>query len=243
MDALYHGRVKKQSFVRPGPVRLWPWVRAAAAALALGALLSPAGAWAGPGSEPSRTIHLTVFGDSLTAGFGLLADQAFPACLERLLRAEGLDVAVDNAGVSGDTTDMGLERLDWSIPGTPDGVILELGANDGLRGLPLPEIEANLEAIIARLTARGVPVMLAGMKAILNMGPDYGREFTAIYARLAKKHGLVFYPFFLEGVAGENGLVQPDGLHPNAAGTEKVARLILPTVKEFLGRIESRPGA
>jgi acyl-CoA thioesterase-1 len=206
------------------------------------ALLSPAGAAAGPGPEPGRTLRVTVFGDSLTEGYGLRAAQAFPACLERRLRAEGFDVAVDNAGVSGDTTAMGLARLDWSIPGTPDGVILELGANDGLRGLPLPEIEANLEAIIARLTARGIPVMLAGMKAILNMGPDYGREFAALYARLAARHGLVFYPFFLEGVAGVASFTQPDGLHPNAAGTEEVARRVLPTVGQFLRGIQSRRG-
>jgi len=214
-----------------------------ALALALMALLSPVRVLAGPGPDPGRPIHLTAFGDSLTAGFGLRADQAFPACLERLLRAEGLDVTVDNAGVSGDTTAMGLARLDWSIPGAPDGVILELGANDGLRGLPLPEVEANLEAIIARLAAKGVPVMLAGMRAILNMGPDYGREFAALYARLAEKHGLVFYPFFLEGVAGVARFTQPDGLHPNAAGTEEVTRRILPTVKEFLRRIQLRHGA
>jgi len=233
MDALYHGRLKRQTLMRLGPILTL--------ALVLGLFMNPSPAASGPG--PGRTMHLTVFGDSLTAGFGLRADQAFPACLERLLRAEGFDVSVDNAGVSGDTTAMGLERLDWSIPGAPDGVILELGANDGLRRLPTAEVEANLEAIISRLAARGVPVMLAGMKSILNMGRDYGREFTALFPRLAQKHGLVFYPFFLEGVAGVASLTQADGLHPNAAGTEDVARRILPTVKEFLGRIQSRQGA
>ena len=189
----------------------------------------------------ARVLRLTAFGDSLTSGFGLAPGQAFPDCLERLLRAQGLDVVVENAGVSGDTTAMGLARLDWSISGTPDGVILELGANDGLRGLPPPLIEANLEGIIASLEARGVPVLLTGMKAILNMGPDYGREYSALFVRLARKHGLVFYPFFLEGVAGKDGLNQPDGLHPNAAGAEEVARRILPAVKEFLGRLGPVP--
>ncbi|MBF0481063.1 MAG: arylesterase [Desulfovibrionaceae bacterium] len=247
MDALYHGPVINGSgkclhFRAPGHKRQALRRAAAAfAALALGTLVSPAPCAAGP--DPGREIHLTAFGDSLTAGFGLRADQAFPACLERLLRAKGFAVSVDNAGVSGDTTAGGLERLDWSIPGTPDGVILELGANDGLRGLPTDMIEANLEAIIDRLAARGAPVMLVGMKAIMNMGPDYGREFAALFSRLAQKHGMVFYPFFLEGVADAPGLNQSDGLHPNAAGTEEVARRVLPSVLEFLRRIAARRGA
>jgi acyl-CoA thioesterase I len=229
---LYHG--PRKSKTPPGPAFL-PAL-ALVFALVLGAFVSPAPARA----ASARPVHLTAFGDSLTAGYGLRPEQAFPACLERLLRAEGFEVAIDNAGVSGDTTAMGLDRLDWSIPGTPDGVILELGANDGLRGLPVATIESNLEAMVILLKARGIPVMLCGMKALLNMGKDYGREYAAVFERVAKKHGLVFYPFFLEGVAGRGELNQGDAIHPNPAGTEEVARRILPTAKEFLRRIEGK---
>ena len=188
-------------------------------------------------AQQDRPIRLVALGDSLTAGYGLPAEAAFPAVLERALKRRGHNVEVANAGVSGDTASGGLQRLDWSVPDGTDGVILELGANDMLRGLDPKLTREALEAIIRRLKARGIPVLLAGMYATRNLGPDYVARFDAIYRDLARTYGLVLYPFFLEGVAGQKGLNLPDGLHPTAQGVEQIVRGILPSVEAFVAQI------
>jgi acyl-CoA thioesterase-1 len=190
-------------------------------------------------AAPDRPLRIVALGDSLTAGYGLPQNAAFPVVLERALRARGHNVEVINAGVSGDTAAGGLDRLDWSVSDGTDAVILELGANDMLRGLDPAATRRSLEAIVTRLEARGIPVMLAGMYASRNLGPDYVQRFDAIYRDIAGRHGLVLYPFFLEGVAGERGLNLPDGLHPTAQGVETIVARILPTVETFLTRLAS----
>ncbi|HEY8380803.1 MAG TPA: arylesterase [Microvirga sp.] len=187
-----------------------------------------------------QPIRLVALGDSLTAGYGLPADAAFPAVLERALRAKGLKVEIANAGVSGDTASGGLDRLDWSVPDGTDGVIVELGANDMLRGLDPAVTRKAIETIVERLKARNIPVMLAGMYASRNLGEDYVRRFEALYREIADKHGLVLYPFFLDGIAGERALNLPDGLHPTAKGVEVIVERILPTVETFLSRLSQR---
>ena len=183
-----------------------------------------------------RSVRIVVLGDSLTAGLGLPADEAFPAKLERALKAKGLAIEVINAGVSGDTASGGLARLDWSVPEGTDAVILELGANDMLRGIDPKLTRQALEEIVRRLSARGVPVLLAGMRAAANLGNDYGRAFEALYSDLAGRYDLLLYPFFLDGVAGEAGLNQSDGLHPTAAGVDAIVARILPKVEELVRR-------
>ena len=202
------------------------------AALA-GFLLAPSLAPAAEG----RALKLVALGDSLTAGYMLPASAAFPQALERALKARGRKVDIANAGVSGDTASGGLERLDWSVPEGIDGVILELGANDMLRGTDPAVTRQALETIITRLKGRGIPVMLAGMLASRNLGPDYVARFDAIYRDLAGTHSLVLYPFFLDGIAGERGLNLPDGLHPTAEGVERIVQRILPSVETFLARL------
>jgi acyl-CoA thioesterase-1 len=181
-----------------------------------------------------RPVHIVVLGDSLSAGFGLPADEAFPAKLARALDAKGIAAAVANAGVSGDTASGGLARLDWSIPDGTDAVILELGANDALRGLDPKVTKAALDAILRKLSGRRITVLLAGMQAPRNLGPDYGRDFDAIYPALASTHPVVFYPFFLEGVAADPKLNQGDGMHPSAAGVDVIVARILPRVEELI---------
>ena len=188
-----------------------------------------------------RTLRLVALGDSLTAGYGMPAGAAFPGVLERALKEKGFDVAITNAGVSGDTATGGRDRVDWSVPEGTDGVILELGANDMLRGTDPAVTEAALEGIITRLKDRGIAVMLTGMKAARNLGPDYVARFEAIYPRLAERHGLVLYPFFLDGVATDRSLALPDGLHPNAKGVERIVAGILPSVETFLARLRKAP--
>jgi acyl-CoA thioesterase-1 len=183
-------------------------------------------------AEPARLVAL---GDSLTAGYNLPPDAAFPVRLEQALRAAGLDVRVENAGVSGDTTASGLARLDWALNGRPDGAIVELGANDALRGVPPDIAEANLDKLLGRLKAKGIPVLLAGMLAPPNWGPEYKKAFDGIYPRLAAKHGVALYPFFLDGVATVPHLNQDDGIHPTPAGVDEIVRRILPAVKTLLG--------
>jgi acyl-CoA thioesterase I len=185
-------------------------------------------------------IRLVALGDSLMAGYELPQSAAFPVVLEKALRARGHNVEVANAGVSGDTTSGGLERLDWSVPEGTDGVILELGANDMLRGIDPRIPRRALEAIVARLKERGIPVMLAGMYASRNLGPDYVTKFDSIYPDIAKEHDLVLYPFFLEGVAGERALNLPDGMHPTQKGVEMIVERIVPTVETFLARLGPR---
>ncbi len=207
-----------------------------ACAAALAAMIVPlteAQAQGGP-------IRLVALGDSLSAGYGLPQEAAFPTVLERALKARGRKVEITNAGVSGDTSSGGLDRLDWSVPDGTDGVILELGANDMLRGLDPALTRRNIEAIVTRLKARNIPVLLAGMYASRNLGPDYVQKFDSLYPDIAKKHDLVLYPFFLDGVAGERSLNLPDGLHPTAKGIEIIVARILPTVESFLARIAQR---
>ena len=177
---------------------------------------------------------LVVLGDSLTAGAGLAAENAFPQKLQQHLASLGIAVKVENAGVSGDTTADGLTRLDWSIGPDADAVIIELGANDGLRGLPPELAYANLEKMVQRLQQRKLPVMLAGMKALRNLGDEYASAFDGIYPRLAEKYNVPLYPFFLEGVVADPKYNQPDMLHPNEAGVEVIVRNITPQVIEFL---------
>ncbi|WP_246696659.1 arylesterase [Methylobacterium planeticum] len=188
-----------------------------------------------------RVLNLVALGDSLTAGYRLPADAAFPAVLERALKAKGHAVTVANAGVSGDTTTGGLDRLDWSVPDGTDGVILELGANDMLRGTDPAVTKKALDTIVARLKARGIPVLMAGMRASLNLGPDFVSRFDAIYPSLSEQYGLVLYPFFLEGIAGDRAFNLDDGLHPNLKGVETIVAGILPTVETFLSRLQGAP--
>ena len=188
-----------------------------------------------------RPVKIVALGDSLTAGFGLSRPDAFPAKLEKALQAKGVSVTIENAGVSGDTTSGGLARLDWSVPDGTDAVILELGANDALRGLDPKGARTALETIVKRLKARNIAVLLAGMYAPRNLGPDYAKAFDAIYPELAATYDLVLYPFFLEGIAGDRaGLNLPDGLHPTAAGVDVIVKNILPKVEELLARLKAR---
>lgn len=186
-----------------------------------------------------RTIRIVAFGDSLTAGFLLKPEDAFPVQLQRALTARGHRVEVLNAGVSGDTTAAGLGRIDWAIPEGTDAVILELGANDALRGQDPAETKRNLDAILSRLRASGAQVLVAGMRAPSNWGPEYQRAFDPIFAELAEKHDALLYPFFLDGVLGAPELILEDGLHPNAGGVAEVVRRILPKAEELIGRVET----
>lgn len=191
------------------------------------------------GAASGRALRIVALGDSLTAGYGLPQNAAFPVVLERALKARGHNVEIVNAGVSGDTASGGLDRLDWSVPDGTDGVILELGANDMLRGIDPEVTKRALDAIVTRLEARRIPVMLAGMYASRNLGPDYVRRFDAIYRDIAQKHGLVLYPFFLDGIVGQAQLNLPDGVHPTAKGVEVIVDRILPSVETFLSRLSS----
>lgn len=179
-------------------------------------------------------LKIIAFGDSLTAGFGLPAKAAFPFVLEEKLLELGFKATLVNAGVSGDTTADGRARLDWSLSEGADGVILELGANDMLRGIDPKVTKANLEAILEALKVRRIKVLITGMRASPSLGQDYVRSFEAIYPALASKYDAMLYPFFLEGVAGDPSLKLADGLHPNVAGVEKIVDGILPTVEKFL---------
>ncbi|ABR61899.1 arylesterase [Sinorhizobium medicae] len=186
----------------------------------------------------AEPVSLVGFGDSLMAGYQLPPEDAFPTRLEKALKGKGIDVTIANAGVSGDTTSGGLARIDWSVPEGTDGVILELGANDALRGIPPEETRKNLEAMIVRLKKRGIAVLLAGMMAPPNMGPDYGERFNAIYPELAKEHDTVFYPFFLDGVVTEAGLKLEDGMHPNGEGIAVMVDRFLPTAETFIRTLQ-----
>ena len=198
--------------------------------LAVFCAFAPVGA-AGAADRPVRVV---VLGDSLTAGFGLSAEEAFPAKLARALNAKGVVATIVNAGVSGDTASGGLSRLEWSVPDGTDAVILELGANDALRGLDPKVTKAALDVILRKLADRRIVVLMAGMQAPRNLGSDYTRDFDSIYPALASTHPVVFYPFFLEGVAADPKLNQADGLHPNAAGVDMIVARILPRVEELI---------
>ena len=197
------------------------------------------GARAGAGEGGVRILML---GDSLTAGYGLLAHEALPARLEAALRARGLDVSVINGGVSGDTTTGGLARLDWALADDPHAVIVALGANDALRAIDPILSRTNLDRILGALAERGLPVLLAGMVAPRNLGRDYAARFDPIYPELAARHGALFYPFLLDGVATVTALNQDDGIHPNAAGVEEIVERILPEVR-CLVRRTGRPAS
>jgi acyl-CoA thioesterase-1 len=206
--------------------RRWLW-RQSLALLALGAIPAQA-----------AEIRLMMLGDSITAGYGLARGQALPARLEAALRARGRAVRVIDAGVSGDTTAGGRARLDWALAENPHAVIVALGGNDGLRALEPRASRANLAAILDALAAKNLPTMLTGMLAPPNLGAEYGREFASSFSDLARERpGVVFYPFLLEGVAGDLSLNQPDGIHPNVAGVEELVRRILPYVDSLLGKV------
>jgi acyl-CoA thioesterase I len=182
----------------------------------------------------AAACRIAVLGDSLTAAYGLDVADGFPARLEQALREQGYDCAVLDAGVSGDTSAGGLGRLEWMLADEPSHVIVELGANDGLRALPAEQMEQNLEGIITRLQDEGIPVLLTGMLAPPNLGRDYGAAFEAVFPRLAQEHDVPLYPFFLDGVAGEALLNQGDGVHPTADGIATIVERILPTVTDWL---------
>ncbi len=186
----------------------------------------------------ARKLKVVALGDSLTAGLGVPAGKAFPDQLEAALREKGFDVTIVNAGVSGDTAADGLARYDWAVPSDADALIVEFGANDMLRGLPPPQTKATLAAILDKAKGANLPILLAGMRAAPNLGAEYDGEFDAIYPALASQYGAILYPFFLDRVAGDPKLNQPDGLHPTPAGVEVIVREILPSVEALLGRVK-----
>jgi acyl-CoA thioesterase I len=191
----------------------------------------------------TKPVHIVALGDSLTAGYGLPASGAFPVQLEAYLKQQGLNVVVDNAGVSGDTTAGGLERLDWAVPDGTDAVILELGANDALRGLPTAQIRANLKSIIEKLKGRGISILLAGMRAPRNLGNDYANAFDRIFPELADEYDLLLYPFFLTGVVLDPKLNLSDGMHPSVEGVGVIVRRIAPFVEQLIDQQHERqPG-
>jgi acyl-CoA thioesterase I len=200
------------------------------------------GAMAPVRAAGERPVNIVVLGDSLSAGLGLPAEATFPAKLARVLKAKGVAANVVNAGVSGDTASGGLGRLDWSVPQGTDAVILELGANDALRGLDPKLTKSALDAILTKLAARHIAVLLAGMKAPRNLGADYTHEFDAIYPALASRHRVVFYPFFLDGVAADAQLNQHDGMHPNAAGVDVIVARMLPKVEQLIAAVRAARG-
>jgi acyl-CoA thioesterase-1 len=191
----------------------------------------------------AKTLTLLALGDSLTAGYGLQPSDAFPVKLEAALKARGHDVRVINAGVAGDTALDGASRVDWALSDDVDAVIVEFGANDALRGLPVPQAEQALDQLLAKLGERKLPVLLAGMRAPPNLGPDYQAAFDGMYPRLAEKHGSLLYPFFLDGVAAEVTLNQADGMHPNPAGVDVIVERILPSVETLLEQAAARQAA
>ena len=209
------------------------------AIVALACFASVAGTLRAAAEGADRPVRIVMLGDSLTAGFGLAAQDALPARLERALQAKGLAVAIENAGVSGDTAAGGLARLDWSVREGTDAVILALGANDALRAGDPKATRGALEAIIRRLKERRIAVLLAGMLAPRNFGPDYASAFDPIYPELAAAHGLILYPFILDGVAGDRALNQGDGIHPTAAGVDVMVRGLLPKVEELIARVKA----
>jgi acyl-CoA thioesterase I len=203
-------------------------------------LAIPGAAYAQTQAVETHAIKMVVLGDSLSAGLGLSASAAFPKRLQKSLKAKGIAVEMINAGVSGDTASGGRDRLDWSVPDGTQAVIVELGANDALRGIDPAVTRAALSDILTRLKARHIAVLLCGMLAPPNYGSDYSARFNAIYPDLAKAFGVPLYPFFLEGVASDRKLNQPDGIHPTAEGVDVIVKNILPTVETFLGTISAQ---
>ena len=193
-----------------------------------------------PSAGAGRAIKIVALGDSLTAGFGLPEKDGFVPRLQAALAAKGVTVEIANAGVSGDTASDGLARLDWSVSEGTDAVVLELGANDMLRGIKPEVTRAALDTILRRLTERHIAVLLCGMRAAPNLGPDYDQAFERIYPELAARYGALLYPFFLDGAAGNLSLNQPDGLHPNVAGVNAIVARLLPKVEELMARIRTQ---
>ncbi|MEK9280433.1 MULTISPECIES: arylesterase [unclassified Bradyrhizobium] len=204
------------------------------------ALMTAAAPAVAEGQSAAKPIRLVVLGDSLSAGLGLPGQEAFPARLQKALQDKGVAVDMTNAGVSGDTSSGGRDRLDWSVPDGTEGVIVELGANDALRGIDPDLTRAALSDIVARLKARKIAVMLCGMLAPPNYGADYAARFNSIYPDLAKKFDVPLYPFFLDGVAADAKLNQADGIHPTAAGVDIIVNNIMPTMEAFLGTISEQ---
>jgi len=227
-------------------MRRWTATRALAQVSMLVALVNACLLFvASPGDAQAQSdpIRIVAFGDSLTAGYGLKPSEAFPAQLEKALRDKGYAVEVINAGVSGDTTAAGLERFDWAFAEDVDAAIVALGANDALRGVDPAETRRNLDEILTRLDARGIPTLLAGMMAPRNWGDDYVTRFDAIYPDLAERHGALLYPFFIERVALRPELNLDDGMHPNSAGVAAIVEDILPKVEELIARVEAKRDA
>ena len=187
-----------------------------------------------PTAALAEPVRIVGFGDSLMAGYGLQPGESFPEKLQAALKAKAHDVEVANAGVSGDTSSGGLSRLDWSVPDGTNLVVLELGANDMLRGIQPEVTEANLDSMLGKLKQRNIPVLLIGMRAAPNLGPDYQQAFDAVFPRLAQKHGVPLYPFFLDGVAADRTFLLEDGMHPNAAGIDRMVERVLPQVEQLL---------
>lgn len=185
----------------------------------------------------AKPLTLLVLGDSLTAGLGLSPDEAFPAKLEAALKPRYPDLKIVNAGISGDTAADGLARLDWALTDDVDGLIVELGANDALRGLDVVQTETALDGILIKARARNLPSLILGMRAPPNMGPDYATRFDSLFPRLAKKHDVLLYPFFLDGIAANAGLNQADGIHPNASGVDQIVLKVMPKIEELIGKV------
>jgi acyl-CoA thioesterase I len=192
------------------------------------------------GATAAAPIKIVAFGDSLTAGLGLPASEGFVARLQAALAAKGYAVEISNAGVSGDTSSGGLARLDWSVPEGTQAVIVELGANDMLRGVRPQVTRDSLTAILQRLRDRHIAILLCGMRAAPNLGADYVQSFNAIYPELAAKYGTLLYPFFLDGVVGNRSLLQPDGMHPAAAGVDTIVAHILPKAEELVASVQKQ---
>lgn len=201
-------------------------------------MISAAASYAFAGS--TKPLKIVAYGDSLMAGYGLAEADSYPNRLQEALRGRGLDVTVVNAGVSGDTTASGLARFDWAIDPETDAVIIELGANDALRGQSPQSARENLEQIMVRLRDRNIPALLVGMRAPMNWGPQYAEEFERIFPELAEQYDALLYPFFLDGVAMNRELNQPDGIHPNAEGVRVLVERTLPQVEKLIERALAR---
>jgi acyl-CoA thioesterase-1 len=193
-----------------------------------------------PPARGQTPVRIVALGDSLTAGLGLSVNDGFVPRLQTALATKGIAAEIANAGVSGDTASGGLTRLDWSVPGGTDAVIVELGANDMLRGVRPQVTREVLDALLHRLSERRIAILLCGMRAAPNLGADYGKSFDAIYPELAVKYDALLYPFFLDGVAAKRDLLQSDGLHPNAVGVEVIVARILPKVEQLIARVRAR---
>ena len=194
----------------------------------------------GIATAKAKTIRILALGTSLTQGYNLPPATDYCAVLQSRLKAKGIDVVIVNAGVSGDTSAGGLARLDWVLQESADAAIVELGANDALRGLDVAATQKNIDEILGKLKARGMPVLLAGMKSPRNMGSDYANAFDAVYPALAQKYKVLFFPFFLEGVAADPKLNQGDGIHPNEKGSQIIVRNILPYVEKLIGQVNAK---